>query len=152
MARGWQQGTGVAIVLPNGPEMASAFLAVASYMSAAPLNPVYKQAEYEFYLEDLRPKLVIVGEGSTNPVIAAAAKLGIEVVEARVAKDAPAGSFTLLMNRPQPRPAGTEDEALVLHTSGTTSRPKVVPLLQKNILASARNIAASLELDRVIIV
>ena len=55
---------------------------------------VYKQAEYEFYLEDLRPKLVIVGEGSTNPVIAAAAKLGIEVVEARVAKDAPAELYS----------------------------------------------------------
>ena len=142
--KGLAAGDRVAIVLPNGPEMASAFLAVASYMSVAPLNPAYKQAEYEFYLEDLRPKLVIVGEGSTNPVIAAAAKLGIEVVEARVAKDVPAGSFTLLIARP----AGSENEALVLHTSGTTSRPKVVPLLQKNIMASARNIAASLELDR----
>ncbi|MGB0235041.1 MAG: acyl--CoA ligase [Candidatus Puniceispirillaceae bacterium] len=146
--KGLAAGDRVAIVLPNGPEMASAFLAVASYMSAAPLNPAYKQAEYEFYLEDLRPKLVIVGEGSTNPVIAAAAKLGIEVVEARVAKDAPAGSFTLFDEQAAARPAGTEDEALVLHTSGTTSRPKVVPLLQKNILASARNIAASLELDK----
>lgn len=92
--KGLAAGDRVAIVLPNGPEMASAFLAVASYMSAAPLNPAYKQAEYEFYLEDLRPKLVIVGEGSTNPVIAAAAKLGIEVVEARVAKDAPAELYS----------------------------------------------------------
>ena len=100
--KGLAAGDRVAIVLPNGPEMASAFLAVASYMSAAPLNPVYKQAEYEFYLEDLRPKLVIVGEGSTNPVIAAAAKLGIEVVEARVAKDALPAALPFLMNRPQP--------------------------------------------------
>ena len=45
----------VAIVLPNGPEMASAFLSVASVMSAAPLNPAYKQAEYAFYLVDLAP-------------------------------------------------------------------------------------------------
>jgi len=146
--KGLAAGDRVAIVLPNGPEMASAFLAVASYMSAAPLNPAYKQAEYEFYLEDLRPKLVIVGEGSNNPVIAAAAKLGIEVAEARVAKDAPAGSFALFDEQAVAQPAGAEDEALVLHTSGTTSRPKVVPLLQKNILASARNIAASLELDK----
>ena len=56
----------VAIVLPNGPEMASAFLAVASVMSAAPLNPAYKQSEYAFYLEDLAPKLVIVEKDSTN--------------------------------------------------------------------------------------
>ena len=64
-----------AIVLPNGPEMASAFLAVASYMSAAPLNPSYKQSEYAFYLEDLKPGLVIVEENSTNHVRAAAADL-----------------------------------------------------------------------------
>ena len=58
----------VAIVLPNGPEMASSFLAVASYMSAAPLNPNYKRNEYEFYLSDLKPALVIVEQGSDNPV------------------------------------------------------------------------------------
>ena len=44
----------VAIVLPNGPEMASAFMAVAAYMSAAPLNPAYKESEYAFYLRTLR--------------------------------------------------------------------------------------------------
>ena len=145
--KGLGRGDRVAIVLPNGPEMASAFLAVASYMSAAPLNPAYKKAEYAFYLEDLRPKLVIVAEGSTNPVIDAAAELGIEVAEACVAENSPAGSFTLFEQTADAIPASKEDEALVLHTSGTTSRPKVVPLLQKNILASARNIAASLQLD-----
>ena len=46
----------VAIVMPNGPEMATAFLAVASHMSAAPLNPSYKESEYEFYLKDLKPE------------------------------------------------------------------------------------------------
>ena len=65
----------VAIVLPNGPEMASSFLAVASYMSAAPLNPNYKRNEYEFYLSDLKPALVIVEQGSDNPVSQAAAAL-----------------------------------------------------------------------------
>ena len=39
-----------AIVLPNGPYMASSFLAISSYMSAAPLNPSYKLDEFEFYL------------------------------------------------------------------------------------------------------
>ena len=49
-----------AIVLPNGPYMASSFLAISSYMSAAPLNPSYKSEEYEFYLKDLNPKIVLV--------------------------------------------------------------------------------------------
>ncbi len=41
-------------------------------------------------------------------------------------------------------PPVAADEALVLHTSGTTSRPKIVPLRQRNLAWSARNIAASL--------
>ena len=137
----------VAIVLPNGPEMASAFLAVASYMSAAPLNPSYKQSEYEFYLSDLKPALVIVEQGSENPVRAAAQSLDIPVVEARVEAGMAAGEFSLFEKTAAIAPAPADAEALVLHTSGTTSRPKVVPLLQRNILASARNIAASLELS-----
>ena len=49
-----------AIVLPNGPHMATSFLAISSYMSAAPLNPNYKAEEFEFYLGDLKPKILIV--------------------------------------------------------------------------------------------
>ena len=71
-ARDIGPGDRVAIVLPNGPEMASAFFAVASGLSAAPLNPAYKESEYAFYLEDLKPKLVIVAQDSDNPVRAAA--------------------------------------------------------------------------------
>ena len=67
-ARDIGPGDRVAIVLPNGPEMASAFFAVASGLSAAPLNPAYKESEYAFYLEDLKPKLVIVAQDSDNPV------------------------------------------------------------------------------------
>ena len=136
----------VAIVLPNGPEMASAFMAVAAYMSAAPLNPAYKESEYAFYLEDLAPKLVIVEAGSENPVRAAASALSMPVVEAVVANNDPAGAFMLFETEADATPVGADNEALVLHTSGTTSRPKVVPLMQRNIMASARNIAASLEL------
>ena len=145
-ARGLGSGDRVAIVLPNGPEMASSFLAVASFMSAAPLNPAYKESEYAFYLEDLAPKLVIVAQGSDNPVRAAADSLSIPVVEAVADADDPAGVFRLFQDEADATPSGSDEEALVLHTSGTTSRPKVVPLLQRNIIASTRNIAASIDL------
>lgn len=144
--QGLQASDRVAIVLPNGPEMASSFLAVASYMSAAPLNPTYRRNEYEFYLSDLKPALVIVEQDSDSPVREAAAALNIPVAEARVTADMVAGEFLLFNDEADITAASVKQEALVLHTSGTTSRPKVVPLLQKNILASARNIATSLEL------
>ena len=128
----------VAIVLRNGPEMASAFLAVSSYMSAAPLNPTYKLSEYTFYLKDLKPGLVIVEENSTNPVKAAAANLSIPVVEAKVTANSLAGAFELFQSEADIQPANLDHEALVLHTSGTTSRPKIVPLLQKNIFLNKK--------------
>lgn len=138
----------VAIILPNGPLMASAFLAISSHLSAAPLNPAYTQDEYAFYLADLKPKLVIIDKNSTNPVRLAAGELGIRVVEVMTSDDMAAGVFSLFDGYAEFHPPTEAHEALVLHTSGTTSRPKIVPLLQRNILASADNIAASLELDR----
>ena len=50
-------------------------------MSAAPLNPSYKLKEYEFYLQDLMPKIVIVEKDSQNPAVEAAKNLGIEICE-----------------------------------------------------------------------
>jgi len=139
-------GNRVAIVLPNGPEMAVAFLAAASAASAAPLNPNYTLAEYAFYLTDLRPKLVLVAPGSDSPVRQAAENIGIPVAELQVEPDAPAGSFTLWAEEAEAAAPSAGDEGLVLHTSGTTSRPKLVPLSQANLFASACNIAQTLEL------
>ena len=67
------------IVLPNGPSMATSFLGISSYMSAAPLNPSYKSEEYEFYLKDLNPKIIIVEKNSNNPSVEVAKKLNISV-------------------------------------------------------------------------
>ena len=50
------RGDRVAIVLPNGPEMATAFVTIAQTAVTAPLNPAYREEEYTFYLEDLRPR------------------------------------------------------------------------------------------------
>ncbi len=145
-ARNIGPGDRIAIVLPNGPEMATAFLAVASGLSAAPLNPAYKESEYAFYLEDLKPKMVLVESGSDNPVVAAAAGLNIPVAEIQVADGAPAGAFRLWDEEADAADPKPTDEALVLHTSGTTSRPKVVPLTQANLFASAENISSTLKL------
>ena len=50
----------VAIVLPNGPEMATAFVTIAQAAVTAPLNPAYQQQEYEFYLGDLNAKAIVL--------------------------------------------------------------------------------------------
>jgi oxalate---CoA ligase len=138
----------LAIVLPNGPEMAAAFVACASAITAAPLNPAYREEEFHFYMEDLRAKALLVEEGSSSPAIAAARRLGIPVLVATPAREA--GAFSLsgeAVGRAVPvARAQAGDVALVLHTSGTTSRPKIVPLTHANLLASANNIRHTLRL------
>ena len=135
-----------AIVLPNGPYMATSFLAISSYMSAAPLNPNYKSEEFEFYLEDLKPKIVIVEKNSKNPVVEVANKLKIPVCEIKSDGNTLSGDFNLFEKSSDYILPGEAHEALVLHTSGTTSRPKIVPLTNKNIFSSADNISKSLNL------
>ncbi|MGE0857831.1 MAG: acyl--CoA ligase [Gammaproteobacteria bacterium] len=147
---GIDRGDTVAIVLPNGAVMASCFLAVAAHCTAAPLNPAYREAEFEFYLDDLRPKALILPRGDASPARAVATRLGILLLELTEDGAGPAGGFTLAVPADaQPisaTPPGADDIALVLHTSGTTSRPKIVPLSQANLCASARHIGQTLAL------
>ncbi|HEY3147841.1 MAG TPA: acyl--CoA ligase [Dongiaceae bacterium] len=154
---GIQQDHAVAMVMPNGPEMAAAFVAVASWAAAAPLNAAYRADEFDFYLGDLDAKALIIQGGLESPVRAIAAQRKIPVIELIPDETAPAGSFTLSVPFADAGPArpDPDDVALVLHTSGTTSRPKIVPLRQRNLAASARNIAATLALtpqDRCLVV
>jgi acyl-CoA synthetase (AMP-forming)/AMP-acid ligase II len=146
------RGDRVAIVLPNGPEMAAAFLAIGSGASAAPLNPAYRKDEFAFYLADLGAKALVVEEGSDSPAVTAAAEVGIPVLSLRWSAFDIAGTFKFVDGdlKGEARLTGwsrPDDEGLVLHTSGTTSRPKVVPLSQANLAASANHIRDTLRLQ-----
>ena len=150
-AMGFARPDRVALVLPNGPEMAVAFLAVAGSMTCAPLNPGYRADDLAFALADLRVNAVIVGGGIGAAAVEAARRLSLTVIELLPAQDGPAGLFRLRLDvrgsAARPRDSGPDDVSLVLHTSGTTARPKIVPLTQRNLCRSADNIRHSLALD-----
>lgn len=144
------RGDRVAIVLPNGPEMATAFVTIAQVATTAPLNPAYREEEYDFYLSDLKAKALVVMADDDGPAVAAATKAGMAIIRLSVPEGAAAGAFTLASDTTgsgDSTPPAADDVALILHTSGTTSRPKIVPLLQSNVAASAEHIRASLELS-----
>ena len=146
------RGDRVVTVIPNGPEAATAFLSVAAGATAAPLSRGLTADEFRFNLVDLRAKALLILEGLASPAREIAAQLGVKLIELVPEPARGAGAFTLKPSHRngavpgKPGPAEPDDVALVLHTSGSTSRPKIVPLLQRNVTASARNIRTALQL------
>src|SRR5437870_3677987 len=94
-SRGIGAGDRVAIVLDNGPEMAAAFLSIAAGATAAPLNPGYRAEEFEFYLTDLRAKLLIVARGKDSPAVEVARRVNVPIARLMAQPEKGAGSFTL---------------------------------------------------------
>jgi acyl-CoA synthetase (AMP-forming)/AMP-acid ligase II/acyl carrier protein len=130
----------VAVVLPNGPEMAVAVLTVAATAVCAPVNPAYRADELQRYFSDLRPAALIMEAGIDSAARHVALSCGVRVIELSTAADAEAGHFGLSGDHKGTlfdEPVRPGDVALLLPTSGTTSRPKIVPLTHANICASA---------------
>jgi acyl-CoA synthetase (AMP-forming)/AMP-acid ligase II/acyl carrier protein len=148
---GVRRGDRVAVVLPNGPEMAVAFLAVASAATCAPLNPDYRAKEFDFFLADLDARAMVVMAGADSPARQMAQTRQIPILDLVPDGESEAGVFSLTgagsRTARQARPVKPEDVALILHTSGTTSRPKMVPLTHANLCAGAANVGRSLQLS-----
>lgn len=147
-SRGIGRGDSVAIVLNNGAHMAAAFVGIASAATAAPLHPGLSEREFRDSLESLRAKALVIETGVRTSAPDAAGDLGIPVLE--LVRTDTAGGFRLggsgIGGARTPSFAEPDDIALLLHTSGTTARPKLVPLTHNNLTTSARNIAGTLRL------
>ncbi|MBY8977773.1 AMP-binding protein [Rhodobacteraceae bacterium NNCM2] len=149
-ALGYGRGARVALVLENGPEYAAVVTSIAAAVACAPLNPNLAEGVWAETFAHLRIEAVAMVP-SANPVAAAAARAsGLPVIA--IGFDGGLGGGGIRLDgepRGAPSPDGMpelEDTAFVLATSGTTSRPKVVPLTQLNISHSAENTARALEL------
>ena len=145
---GLARGDRIALVLPNSAESIVLFLAAATVGTAAPLNSAYKEDEFRFYLEDTEARALVVppGQGEaarrslpSGAVLAEASFDGQGHIQLKSEKHV---DGTRSISTPS-----EDDVALVLHTSGTTSRPKLVPLRQRNLHYSAGNIARTYDLS-----
>jgi acyl-CoA synthetase (AMP-forming)/AMP-acid ligase II len=153
----------VSIALPNSYAFVVAFLAASWQRAiAAPLNPAYKQEEFEFYTDDLKSAIALVPRGSVAKdaaAVRAARKYHAAIAECywddainEVVLDVKSSSNL----SPQPiAHAQPSDVALVLHTSGTTGRPKAVPLTHRNLTTTMANVTQTYHLtarDRTLLV
>lgn len=141
----------VVVVLPNGAEMAVVCLGVMACAVLSPLNPEYKADEYAAYMDNIAPALLIVMAGDETPARMVASKMGIPVLDVSPVKSGKAGQIKCC--GAQPAIANDADDfptadtpALLLHTSGTTSKPKRVLLTHKNLMSSAANLSQALQL------
>ena len=142
---GYGSNDRIACILPNGPELAITFLGISSCATFAPLNPAYTESELEYYLTDLAASAIVMAPNGDSPSRTVARKLKIPVIDSVVnsgdelEQGTPANRLPVFSD--------PDDIALVLHTSGTTSKPKIVPLKVQNLLDSAENIAKTLRLN-----
>ena len=136
------RGDRVAIVLPNGVENIVSFLAVtASGATAAPLNPAYTTEEFVFCLEDANAKAIITSGAASDAINEAIPASMINVSVGLNADEKIRFTCDTALGLPGDSDGSNADDvALVLHTSGTTSRPKRVPLSHRNLIVGTQNI------------
>ena len=138
----------VAIVLPNSIETIASFLAVSGVATAAPLNAAYKPDEFQFYLGDTNARAVITGTRAGEDAVNAAPQGTLHITiamdeQGKIEFSGPASSG----GGASADAPSADDVALVLHTSGTTSRPKRVPLTHRNLTTSLRNVVDTYQLS-----
>lgn len=138
----------VALAMPDGPELAVALLGVGSGRACAPLNPSLTAQEFESCLSTLGAAALITAAGSGSTAAAAARSVGVPVLDLTPLPKEPAGCFTLALSS-DARPAQVrqvQDAAVLLFTSATTGKPKLVPLSHDNLHAICRNTSRALQL------
>ena len=147
---GVQGSDRLAIVLPQGPRMVTAFLVAAARAAAAPLNPNLNESAFASAFSKLRPRALILQRGVDSPARVVAERIALPVIELLPTPDGVAGTFTLDGQEfSRPMTAGLsepDDVALMLFTSGTTARSQLVPLTHRNICSAAENTSAALGL------
>jgi amino acid adenylation domain-containing protein len=145
------QGDRVATVIENGPEAAVGCLGISARATCAPLNPACSPAEFEFYLRDLAPAALLADSRLSSPAVAVAQSMGIPVIQMSIRPNESAGTFYLEheIAKRNPKQNGfskADDIAMLLYTTGTASRPKIVPLTHASLCRSARINAETLAL------
>jgi acyl-CoA synthetase (AMP-forming)/AMP-acid ligase II/acyl carrier protein/NRPS condensation-like uncharacterized protein len=144
----------VAVVLPDGPDAAAAIISVAAASVCVPLNPGFTADEWQRYFTETRVAALLTVADTDSPSRAAARVRGITVLDLSAPRhDAPGLSITASIPAVPNRTASADgfassgNDAFILLTSGTTSRPKTIPLTHAAVCLSAFNVGDAVELE-----
>jgi long-chain acyl-CoA synthetase len=133
---GLEAGDRVGIMLPNVPYFPVCYYGVLRAGGVVvPMNVLLKKREVAFYLKDSGAKLLFAWDGFAEDAEAGAAEAGAECLLVKP------GEFEHQVGAAEPiteiAPAGDEDTAVILYTSGTTGQPKGAELTHENLRRNA---------------
>ena len=149
-AHGIGQHDRVAIIMPQGPESTTALLGVICAATAVPLNPDYSLEEFESTLDQFGVTAAIVMQGKATAIPGGTRRRRIRMIE--ISSSFESGTAKITQTATPSLPSGQcaeaepGDIALLLQTSGTTAKPKIVPLKHSNVVESVNSIAATFKL------
>jgi acyl-CoA synthetase (AMP-forming)/AMP-acid ligase II/thioesterase domain-containing protein/acyl carrier protein len=148
---GFGRGDRIAIVGRSDAATAALITAVVTGATAMPMNPELSIAEFVVYLRDLKARAVAIDADLDTAARAAAAKIGLPVLEyERIGSDV-AGMIdirpgTVVGTATRPDPAEPDDLVLVLMTSGTTTNSKLIPITHRQLIIKADRYARALDI------
>jgi oxalate---CoA ligase len=142
-AQGFLPNDRIALILPRGPYAAVATIAVMAGFTVVPLNYQYRVPEYDGYFTSLHISAVIVEKDTAPDAVEAAGNRAIPVI-GLIRSQKTAGMFTLVpetdCRETDARYAGSGDIIALTQTSGTTARPKIIPVTQKFLFSVTRKL------------
>lgn len=135
--RGFSRNDRIAVIMSAGPETAVTMISVMAGFTCIALNPQFQTQEFEHYFSDLGVKAIIVQNGDETTATSVAQSRDIPVIEI-IPAAGKAGRFKLeptfgldTLDIKEAEFALSTDTSHIFLTSGTTSRPKIVPVSQK---------------------
>jgi len=138
----------VALVMPNSSATAMLILALSRHCTLLPLNPEYRAREFEYFYSRAGVDVVITDRDTSHAAQRCARARQLSILEV-TASNLQAGRCDLASDPAAPVRAARNANpgpALLMHTSGSTAEPKLVPLQHAHLLASCANLVASLRI------
>jgi long-chain acyl-CoA synthetase len=140
---GFQPGDRVGVMLPNVPEFAAIYYGVLRAGGVVvPMNPLLKEREVEYYVQDSGARYLFGWHEVSDAVIEAARAAGTSpVIVAPGEFDRDLAAFEPVADIAS---RSADDTAVILYTSGTTGRPKGAELTHENLSRNAHMTATTL--------
>jgi long-chain acyl-CoA synthetase len=141
--RGLRPGDRVGVMLASRPEFAMVFYGVLHAGAVVvPMDPLRSAREVEFFLTNTGARLLVFAQSCRAAATAGARAAGVPPIG--LGEDTLEQLTSGFLGRAWPVTRASNDNAVILHTSGTTGAPKGAQLTHSNLVSNQAVIARTL--------